>query len=83
MAKLRVHEVAKQLGITSREALNKLEEMGEFVSSASSTIEPPVVKRLKSEFAEAAPAEKPKPADRKSTRLNSSHRHTSRMPSSA
>ncbi|HJF15576.1 MAG TPA: translation initiation factor IF-2 [Enteractinococcus helveticum] len=65
MAKLRVHEVAKQLGITSREALNKLEEMGEFVSSASSTIEPPVVKRLKSEFAEAAPAEKPKPAAKK------------------
>ncbi len=62
MAKLRVHEVAKQLGITSREALNKLEEIGEFVSSASSTIEPPVVKRLKAEYADAAPAEKPKPA---------------------
>lgn len=65
MAKLRVHEVAKQLGITSREALNKLEEIGEFVSSASSTIEPPVVKRLKAEFADAAPAEKPKPAAKK------------------
>lgn len=62
MAKLRVHEVAKQLGITSREALTKLEEIGEFVSSASSTIEPPVVKRLRAEFADAAPAEKPKPA---------------------
>ncbi|MFD6814634.1 translation initiation factor IF-2 [Enteractinococcus coprophilus] len=65
MAKLRVHEVAKQLGITSREALNKLEEIGEFVSSASSTIEPPVVKRLKAEFVDAAPAEKPKPAAKK------------------
>ncbi|HEY4576726.1 MAG TPA: translation initiation factor IF-2 [Yaniella sp.] len=65
MAKLRVHEVAKQLGITSREALTKLEEIGEFVSSASSTIEPPVVKRLKAEFADAAPAEKPKPAAKK------------------
>ncbi|HIW46969.1 MAG TPA: translation initiation factor IF-2 [Candidatus Yaniella excrementigallinarum] len=62
MAKLRVHEVAKQLGITSREALTKLEEIGEFVSSASSTIEPPVVKRLRAEFAGAAPAEKTKPA---------------------
>ena len=62
MAKLRVHEVAKQLGITSREALTKLEEIGEFVSSASSTIEPPVVKRLRAEFADAAPAEKTKPA---------------------
>lgn len=65
MAKLRVHEVAKQLGITSREALDKLEEIGEFVSSASSTIEPPVVKRLKKEFADAAPAEKAKPAAKK------------------
>src|SRR5699024_2294164 len=65
VAKLRVHEVAKQLGITSREALTKLEEIGEFVSSASSTIEPPVVKRLKAEFADAAPAEKPKPAAKK------------------
>ncbi|WP_022869193.1 translation initiation factor IF-2 [Yaniella halotolerans] len=62
MAKLRVHEVAKQLGIPSREALSKLEEIGEFVSSASSTIEPPVVKRLRAEFENAAPAEKPKPA---------------------
>ncbi|MDN6638750.1 MAG: translation initiation factor IF-2 N-terminal domain-containing protein, partial [Yaniella sp.] len=62
MAKLRVHEVAKQLGIPSREALSKLEEIGEFVSSASSTIEPPVVKRLRAEFENAAPEEKPKPA---------------------
>src|SRR5699024_5001568 len=53
---------AKQLGIPSREALSKLEEIGEFVSSASSTIEPPVVKRLRAEFENAAPAEKPKPA---------------------
>ena len=30
-----------------------------------------------------APEEMIKGADRKSTRLNSSHRHTSRMPSSA
>ena len=62
MAKLRVHEVAKQLGITSREALNKLEEMGEFVSSASSTIEPPVVKRLRAQFPDDVAAEKSKPA---------------------
>lgn len=65
MAKLRVHEVAKQLGITSKEALAKLEDMGEFVSSASSTIEPPVVKRLKAEFKDDASSEdKPKPAQK-------------------
>ncbi|MGO1182668.1 MAG: translation initiation factor IF-2 [Micrococcaceae bacterium] len=53
MAKLRVHEVAKQLGITSKEALSKLQDIGEFVSSASSTIEPPVVKKLKAAYADA------------------------------
>ncbi|SFV21475.1 translation initiation factor IF-2 [Micrococcus terreus] len=55
MAKVRVHELAKELGITSKEALNKLQEMGEFVRSASSTIEPPVVKKLRSAYADAAP----------------------------
>ena len=55
MAKVRVHELAKELGITSKEALNKLQEMGEFVRSASSTIEPPVVKKLRAAYADAAP----------------------------
>lgn len=55
MAKVRVHELAKELGITSKEALKKLQEMGEFVRSASSTIEPPVVKKLRSAYADAAP----------------------------
>jgi translation initiation factor IF-2 len=50
VAKVRVHELAKELGITSKEAITKLEEMGEFVRSASSTIEPPVVKKLRTAF---------------------------------
>ncbi|WFP17597.1 translation initiation factor IF-2 [Citricoccus muralis] len=63
MAKLRVHEVAKQLGITSKEALSKLQDIGEFVSSASSTIEPPVVKKLKAAYADApAKGDAKKPA---------------------
>ncbi|APT92339.1 translation initiation factor IF-2 [Corynebacterium phocae] len=45
--KLRVHELAKQLGITSKELLGTLKEKGEFVKTASSTIEPPVVKKMK------------------------------------
>ena len=50
MAKVRVHELAKELGITSKEALSTLKDLGEFVSSASSTIEPPVVKKLRSAY---------------------------------
>ncbi|WP_232550135.1 translation initiation factor IF-2 N-terminal domain-containing protein, partial [Propioniciclava soli] len=46
MAKVRVYELAKEFGLESKEVLNTLKEMGEFVRSASSTIEPPVVRRL-------------------------------------
>ncbi|AKK06178.1 bacterial translation initiation factor 2 (bIF-2) [Corynebacterium mustelae] len=49
--KLRVHELAKQLGVTSKELLATLKEKGEFVKTASSTIEPPVVKRMKEHYA--------------------------------
>ncbi|MFL4476810.1 translation initiation factor IF-2 [Paeniglutamicibacter sp. ORCA_105] len=56
MAKVRVHELAKELGITSKDAVAKLQEMGEFVRSASSTIEAPVVRKLRSAFPDAAPA---------------------------
>ncbi|WP_104091392.1 translation initiation factor IF-2 [Arthrobacter sp. GMC3] len=64
MAKARVHELAKELGITSKEAVSKLQELGEFVRSASSTIEAPVVKKLRDAFpgAPAAPASTPGPA---------------------
>ncbi|MFC7860958.1 translation initiation factor IF-2 [Arthrobacter koreensis] len=61
MAKVRVHELAKELGITSKDAVAKLQELGEFVRSASSTIEAPVVKKLRGAFPDAAskPAAKP------------------------
>ncbi|MFQ4148475.1 translation initiation factor IF-2 [Arthrobacter sp. LAPM80] len=63
MAKARVHELAKELGITSKEAVSKLQELGEFVRSASSTIEAPVVKKLRDAFPVTAPkAGEPKPA---------------------
>ena len=57
MAKVRVHELAKQLGMESKEVLAKLQEMGEFVRSASSTIEPPVARRLIEAFPNAKPIE--------------------------
>ena len=46
MAKVRVHELAKELGVSSKTLLAHLKEMGEFVKSASSTIEAPVVRRV-------------------------------------
>ncbi len=47
MANPRVHEIANELGIDSKIALEKLKGMGEFVKSASSSIAPPVARRLK------------------------------------
>jgi translation initiation factor IF-2 len=47
VANPRVHEVAAELGIDSKIALDKLKDMGEFVKSASSSIAPPVARRLK------------------------------------
>ena len=66
MAKVRVYELAKELGLESKELLAKLQEVGEFVRSASSTVEAPVVRKLMEKFpdmkpVEAAP-EKPKAA---------------------
>ena len=50
MAKVRVYELAKELGVESKVVLAKLQDMGEFVRSASSTVEPPVVRKLKEVF---------------------------------
>ena len=47
MANPRVHEIAAELGVESSVALAKLKDMGEFVKSASSSIAPPVARRLK------------------------------------
>ena len=57
MSKIRVYELASELGYESKDVLAKLQEMGEFVRSASSTIELPVANRLKA----ALPAKVTKP----------------------
>ncbi|WP_197518049.1 translation initiation factor IF-2 N-terminal domain-containing protein, partial [Mycobacterium intermedium] len=63
--KARVHELAKELGVTSKEVLARLSEQGEFVKSASSTVEAPVARRLRESFgggkAAAAKAAPPAP----------------------
>ncbi|MDI6097573.1 translation initiation factor IF-2 [Actinoplanes sp. NEAU-A12] len=45
--KARVHELAKELGVDSKTVLATLKDMGEFVKSASSTVEAPVARRLR------------------------------------
>ncbi|MGQ3249139.1 MAG: translation initiation factor IF-2 N-terminal domain-containing protein, partial [Aeromicrobium sp.] len=68
---VRVHELARELGVQSKDILSTLKDMGEYVKSASSTVEAPVVRRLKEEHgdtlrdkgakkaAKKAPAAKP------------------------
>ena len=50
--KPRVHEIAAELGIDSKRTLEKLKEIREFVKGPSSTVEPPVARKLKAAFAE-------------------------------
>ncbi|MFM8599815.1 MAG: translation initiation factor IF-2 [Mycobacterium sp.] len=57
--KARVHELAKELGVTSKEVLARLSEQGEFVKSASSTVEAPVARRLRESFGGVKAPEKP------------------------
>ena len=68
VANPRVHEIASELGIESKLVLEKLKNMGEFVKGPSSSIAPPVARRVKAALeadgikpAAAAP-EKPKAA---------------------
>jgi len=50
VAKVRVYELAKEFGVESKVVMAKLQELGEFVRSASSTIEAPVVRKLTDAF---------------------------------
>ncbi|QKW34857.1 translation initiation factor IF-2 [Actinomadura sp. NAK00032] len=58
MAKVRVYELAKEFGVESKVVMAKLKEMGEFVRSASSTIEAPVERRLKEAFSNSSSSSK-------------------------
>ena len=50
---VRVHELAKEFGVPSKVILSTLSDMGEYVKSASSTVEAPVIRRLKEEHGDA------------------------------
>ena len=54
---LRVYDIAKELGIDTKDALAKLEQLGEYVKSGSSTITPPVAKKLRDAYPNAKPKE--------------------------
>ncbi|HEX8972946.1 translation initiation factor IF-2 N-terminal domain-containing protein, partial [Oryzihumus sp.] len=56
MPKVRVYELAKELGVDSKTIMTKLNELGEFVRSPSSTIEPPVVRKLRDTYPAATSA---------------------------
>ena len=57
MSKVRVSALAKERGETSKVVLERLNAMGEYVKSASSTIEAPVVRRYNEKFPASAPAD--------------------------
>src|SRR4029453_18170669 len=57
--KARVHELAKELGVESKTVLAKLQELGEYVKSASSTVEAPVARRLRASFVAGSAAPPP------------------------
>ncbi|MGO1472142.1 translation initiation factor IF-2 [Flaviflexus sp.] len=65
MAKVRVHQLAKELGIQSKELLAYLSEAGEFVKSASSTLEPPVERKAREHYEANAPKAEEKPEAKK------------------
>jgi translation initiation factor IF-2 len=57
MAKPRVHEVAKELGLTSKEVLAHLEAIGNPVKSHSSTIDEALAERVRTELGNGAAAQ--------------------------
>ena len=78
MAKVRVYELAKELGIESKDLLAKLQEVGEFVRSASSTVEAPVVRKLMDKFPDMKPVEAPaKPAKKAAAKKSAAKKSAS------
>ncbi|WP_437582262.1 translation initiation factor IF-2 [Paramicrobacterium sp. CJ85] len=64
-AKPRVHEIASEFSVDSKVALAKLKELGEFVKGPSSSIEPPVARKLRAAL-EADGAKRVDDAEKKS-----------------
>lgn len=48
--RLRVHHIAKEIGVSSQEVLEVLEEIGEYVKSSQSLVEAPIIRRVHERF---------------------------------
>ncbi|WP_297752227.1 translation initiation factor IF-2 [uncultured Tessaracoccus sp.] len=75
MAKPRVHEIAKEFGMPSKELLAWLKDQGEYVRGASSSLEAPVVRRIREHFSadgESANKDAPKTSASSSARQSKS-----------
>ena len=68
MAKKRVHEIAKEQGLTSKEVIKALTDAGVYVRAASSAVEERDIRRAFPNGAKAPEAPKAKPADGSNTR---------------
>ncbi len=73
MANPRVHEIAAELGIESKIVLDKLKDIGQFVKGPSSSVAPPVARKVKEALIAdgikpAAPPEKLKAAPKAAPR---------------
>lgn len=55
MSKVRVHELAAELGVDSKSVLQRLRELGEFVRGPSSAVEAPVATKVRNSFGAIAP----------------------------
>jgi len=53
--KTRVHELAAEFGVTAKDILVLLHQWGEFVKSASSTLEPPLARKVREHYAAQLP----------------------------
>ena len=63
----------------SKEVLAKLQEMGEFVRSASSTVEAPVVRKLVALYPDAKPAEEKKPVKKAAAKKTAASKKTAEV----
>ena len=81
--KARVHELAKELGVSSKTVLAKLSELGEFVKSASSTVEAPVARRLREVLAaeqQAQQEQKSAPSEETASKARSADKKAAKKP---
>ncbi|WP_216386719.1 translation initiation factor IF-2 [Arcanobacterium phocae] len=83
MAKVRVHELAKEIGVTSKKLLEVLKSEGEFVKSASSSIEAPVVRKAREYFESHPDLVDPKKTAKKPAAKSTSTQSTSAKTESA